>query len=586
MAEDNQNNSGVPDKKKKRVFLIAAGGVLVAVLVVCAVLLLGSAGADQTQRVFELGTALKGVSVGGVDISGMTREEALAATADLPTQLLAKTNLTVDVEGEMITLNASDLALSTNYELMIDQAMAYGRTGNFDERLAAANTARESGADFAVEVVAGDEELTAALTALKTRLDTEPLEAQAIFTPNGHFADGTPYDPATYDKNANGEPELVMLTPDEYPNSLRYMYYDNKHYVTEDGKNIPKDAYISRFYYTEGQTGIEVDLTDLAAQIQTALQSHSDATIKTKTTVTEPTVSLDTLKKQTQLVASWTSSYSNHNSRNRVYNVGKMSGIINGVELKPGVEWSINDLAGVRSNANGWKNADGITDGGYASQPGGGVCQISSTLFNASIRSGLFYNDNTDVKASENSYKWGIEVTSWTHHSIISGYIPLGLDATISSPPGGPDLKLLNHCTTSFYIVSYMNRDKQCVTVEIYGQTVVHPVYGDVILGYSFDDLGRFGSGATRTYYNQTKTPDGKPIPKGTSVNYAQARPGHKVQTHRHFYAADGTEFGEGENFQYHYYEPVNGGIYCNYSKEEGPTTSEPPTPSESAAMG
>lgn len=565
-------------KKKNRVFLIITGGVLVTALVVCAILLFNRAGAADTQRVFELGTALKGVSVGGVDISGMTKEEALAATADLPAQLLAQTNFNVDVAGEPKTLSADDLALTTNYELMIDEAMAYGRTGNFDARLAAANTARETGADFAVEVVADDTQLAAALTALMPRLNTEPLEAAAIFTPNGHFADGTLYDPATYDKDANGEPQLVMLTPEEYPDSLRYEYYNNDYFETEDGENIPRDAYISRFYYTSEQTGIDVDMEDLAAQIQSALQNHSDTTITALVTVAEPTVTVEILKSQTQLVTSWTSSYSEHNSRNRVFNVGKMSGIINGQVLEPGVEWSINDLAGARTNANGWKNADGITDGGYASQPGGGVCQISSTLFNASIRSGIFYTEG------ESDYKWGIEVTSWTHHSIISGYIPLGLDATISSPPGGPDLKLINHCTTPFYIVSYMNRDEECVTVEVYGQTVVHPEYGDVILSYTFDDLGRSGGGSTRTYYNQTETPAGEPIPPNTSVNYAESRPGHKVQSYRHYYAADGTQFGssEGEKFEYHYYEPVNGGIYCNYP-ETGPVvpTPEPSVPAE-----
>ena len=141
----------------------------------------------------------------------------------------------------------------------------------------------------------------------------------------------------------------------------------------------------------------------------------------------------------------------------------KLCGIINGQTLEPGVEWSINEVAGPRTIANGWKEADGISDGGYTKQAGGGVCQISSTLFNASIRSGIFYNGNTSIAADENSYKWGIEVTSWRHHSIISGYIPLGLDATIST--GGPDLKLLNHCTTPFYIVSYMNTEEKCVPV-------------------------------------------------------------------------------------------------------------------------
>jgi vancomycin resistance protein YoaR len=289
---------------KNAVFLIITGGVLVTALVVCAILLLGNAGsADETQRVIELGTAVQGVTVGGIDISGMTKEEALAATQGLPAQMLEKVSFNVDVEGEQKALTAADLALTTDYEAVIDKAMAYGRAGTFDERLAAAGTAKETGVDFPVDVIADETQLMAALTALKPRLDVAALDATATFTPNGHFADGTPYDPATWDEDTNGEPPLVMLTQDEYPNPLRYEYYNDSYYEKDEDK-IPKDAYVSRFYYTAEQTGVDVDLTDLAAQIQTALQNDDTAVITAKTTVTEPAVTLEQIKSETQLVSS------------------------------------------------------------------------------------------------------------------------------------------------------------------------------------------------------------------------------------------------------------------------------------------
>ncbi len=558
--------------KKNKAFLIMTSGMLVTALTVCAILLLSRAGSmTGVQRVTEFGTALQGISVGGVNISGMTKEEALAATEALPKQLLAQANFTVDVSGESKKLTAGDLALTTDYEKVIDEAFNYGRTGTFDERLVAAQAAAASGIDFSVDVVPDEAQIFAVLSALQTRLDTEPLEATVKFTPNGHFADGTEYDPATYDSKANKAPALVMLTEDEYPNPLRYEFYENTKYNKEN--NIPKGAYISRFYYTNEQTGIDVDLQDLAAQITAALQNDDYSPLTAKVTVTEPSVTTAALKSQTQLVSSWTSSYSEHDSSARVYNVAKLSGIVNGQILEPGAEWSINKTAGDRTVANGWKEADGISDGGYTKQAGGGVCQISSTLFNAAIRSGLFCNDHTSISADESSYKWGIEVTSWQHHSIISGYIPLGIDATIST--GGPDLKLLNHCTTRFYIVSYMNRDKESVTVEIYGQPVVHPAYGDVILTYDFDDLGKSGTAVRSTYYNQTQTPDGKAIPWNTSAEFGVMHNGRKVQTYRHYYAADGTKLGD-EKFEYHYYKPVNGGTYCNYP-ETGPVATPAP---------
>jgi hypothetical protein len=136
-------NSKKKSKGSGKAFLIITGGVLVTALTVCALLLLGHGGAaDETQRVIELGTAMKGVSVGGVDISGMTRDEALAATAALSARLLEKVSVTVDVAGTSKVLTAADLALTTDYDAVIGEAMAYGRTGSFEARLAAAQARR------------------------------------------------------------------------------------------------------------------------------------------------------------------------------------------------------------------------------------------------------------------------------------------------------------------------------------------------------------------------------------------------------------------------------------------------------------
>ncbi len=213
-----------------------------------------------------------------------------------------------------------------------------------------------------MSIVADEARLTNALTAIKTRLDTAPLDATVQFTPNGHLADGTPCE-------GDADEQPVMLSADEYPSPLRYEYYNDDHFETADAEKIPKDAYISRFYYTQEQTGIAVDAADLAAQIKAALQSGYTATITAKVSVTEPAVTVQQLKSQTQLVSSFTSSYRKHDGENRVYNVTKLSGIINGQVLEPGVEWSINETAGDRTVANGWKEADGISDGGYTKQP-------------------------------------------------------------------------------------------------------------------------------------------------------------------------------------------------------------------------
>ena len=82
-------------------------------------------------------------------------------------------------------------------------------------------------------------------------------DASYVFMPNGYFADGTPYDPESYDEDTLGEPQLVRISEEQMPNNIRYEYWKNKEYI--DGY-IPKDAGISRFYYTPEQRGLKTDV--------------------------------------------------------------------------------------------------------------------------------------------------------------------------------------------------------------------------------------------------------------------------------------------------------------------------------------
>jgi vancomycin resistance protein YoaR len=543
---------------KNKLFLMISGGVLLAALIVCAVLLLQTPPVeDNADRVIEFGTVMKGVSVGGIDISGLTKEEALAATAELPTQLLAQVNFTIDVAGEQMTFTAQDFALHTDYDAVIEQAVAYGRTGSFDDRLAAAKIAVDQGVDFAVSLTIDETALKATLAQIKTEMDKEPLTSMAVFTPWGHYADGTKYEP---DKQALIEaslgtteltyPEgLVRLTEEEMPLRLRYQYWENSKYKDY----IPAAATIARFYYTPEQTGIIADTEAIAADIMAQVESGTFSTIIVPVQVTEPTTTLEQVKAQTQLITSWTSSYSDHFSKNRNWNVAKLSGIICGVQIDPGVEWSINDTAGARTVAKGWKEASGIVDGGYVDQAGGGVCQISSTLFNVAIRARL----GTQSK----------------HHSIVSGYIPKGLDATIST--GGPDLKLTNTHDAPVYIVSYMNPETKSVTVEIYGPAIIDVATGEEVI-YDFvpGSVSYYGEPKMQDIWDARKLPDGTELQPGQSKVYAEARKGMRVTTHRHYYKLDGTKYNE-EVFEKVDIGPNNGKTY-HYDPDPATVT---PTP-------
>lgn len=553
------------NQKKLKVALGVMTGVLVLALAACVIFLVKNEKVNSpiaatpgvTESVQE--NALEGVSVNGIDISGMDREQALKATAGISDSVLSQVNISVSVDGELHSFTAQELGITTDYEDVINEALLFGHTGSKEERKEAARLAKSEGKAFTVSVRPDREAVGSALLSLKSTLDKPATDATCTFTPWGHLADGTPYEQdqqkmieAAADNKMWSRPELVRIPDNEMPNKLRYQFWKNKKYV--EGYK-PADASISRFVYTEGTNGLSVDTEAVADSVVSQLQSGQYSIIAAPVTPVEPAVSLEALKKNTQLVASWSSSYAGHLSYNRNWNVAKLSGIVNGTVIQPGETWSINDTAGTRTVKGGWKEASGIVDGGYVDQPGGGVCQISSTTYNAAIRAAL------DIKDS-------------THHSIPSDYIPFGLDATISS--GGPDLKIRNPYDWPVYIISYVNPKDKSSTVEVYGPPVVHDKYGEVILNFSFKDGGTFGSAKMTFIYNVKEGPGGKKLAPGQSFEYAQARPGRKVETFIHYLSLDGKELAK-KSFHKYSWNPKDGKTYVNGPDPATVTPTPPP---------
>jgi hypothetical protein len=555
MANEPRLSDAKPVKqiKSKKVWWIVSACVVGVGLAVLAFFLISDA--IYNDSLMKGQTIVQGVTINGRDVSGMTTDQAMAATSDVPAEVLGKVDISIDVAGQAFKFNANDLSLGTNYNDVINQALAYAHSGTLEERRQAAETVKENGLGLAVNATAVRDSISAVLLPLKTQLDIAPVDATFTFTPWGYTANGMPYQPDTQaiiESCANGKvPEqpadLVRLTADQMPNKLRYQFWSTTKYIAD---YIPADANVARFLYKDGVDGRSVNMEAVIDKITEQVGKGDNTLIPAPVDPVKPAVTVDTLKAQTRLISSWTSSYSTHNNFNRNWNVAKLSGIINGVVIQPGETWSINDMTGIRTVSKGWKLAPGIIAGGYTMQPGGGVCQISSTTYNAAIRTGLY-------------------VVSASHHSIQSAYIPMGLDATISSPD--PDLKLRNDYATPVYVVSYMNPADKNVTVEVYGVPPVDPEHGEVIYDFSFDNLGTWGTPTMLYYYNTPVAPDGTVIPEGTAYVYAEMRVGAKAQTYKHYLTIDGTEFNK-EKFSYYQGRVINGKTYVN-----GPDPGTPP---------
>jgi hypothetical protein len=124
-------------------------------------------------------------------------------------------------------------------------------------------------------------------------------------------------------------------------------------------------------------------------------------------------------KPEASLIASYETRFSS--SGNRAKNIGRA--LVGSVELAPGQTFSFNEFVGPRTSANGFLTAPVIFKGEMATGEGGGVCQVSTTLFAASRYAGL-------------------EIVERSPHSRPSSYVPPGMDSTVVWP--GTDLKVRN----------------------------------------------------------------------------------------------------------------------------------------------
>lgn len=131
---------------------------------------------------------------------------------------------------------------------------------------------------------------------------------------------------------------------------------------------------------------------------------------------------------------------------NRSNNIILSSAKLNGLVLMPGEEFSYNQAVGQRTKAAGFRKAGAYSNGKVVQEVGGGICQVSSTLYNAVLYANL-------------------EIVERTNHYFNPGYVKAGLDATVSW--GGPDFRFKNNRNYPIRIVTDTSGKK--LKVYIYG---------------------------------------------------------------------------------------------------------------------
>ena len=140
------------------------------------------------------------------------------------------------------------------------------------------------------------------------------------------------------------------------------------------------------FAFTGERTGVTVDEDALCQAVLRAV-GQGQTRIEAPCSVQEPALTEEALRARHRLLGTFTTSFakSPHNAENRVFNIRKAAAAIDGTVLAPGETFDCNAVLGDRNEQNGWRMAAGIRNGRYVQEYGGGVCQVSSTLFNAVV---------------------------------------------------------------------------------------------------------------------------------------------------------------------------------------------------------
>ncbi|HEY5584509.1 MAG TPA: VanW family protein [Ruminiclostridium sp.] len=198
--------------------------------------------------------------------------------------------------------------------------------------------------------------------------------------------------------------------------------------------------------YTKDAEGRNFDIVTNTKLIKAQLLNRNFDNIFLIVQAIKPSISIADVKDIKDVLASYTTRF-NMSNYNRAHNIALACQKINNYLLKPGEEFSMDLALGPRTAELGFMQAPIIMKSGLIPGTGGGVCQVSSTLYNAVLLSML-------------------QVTCRVNHSIVLGYVPPGQDATIAE--GYIDLKFKNNRDYTICIVSEINEGN--ITVKIIGE--------------------------------------------------------------------------------------------------------------------
>ena len=451
-----------------------------------------------------------GTIVDGIDVGGMTIDQAYdTVSASLPEK-----PLTIDIKLKLVekTLNMdfSDAQFSYNTREVLEEAFAKFRPQNNTDLVALA-------------------ECYVAVQNLKT----VPQEYETAYT-----------------IQVEGIAEQVRKI---------LGFYLEDFSVVSDATIESFDPETCEYTITPEKVGYDIDVDATAAAVKELFDAKIyTGVVEVPTVVKNPTVTEAMIRENFGLISESTTEASSNSNRNN--NISQACKNMNGTILEPGEEFSFNGVVGQRTAANGFKEATVIQGGQYEQGLGGGICQVSSTLYNAVLKADL-------------------EVTTRSGHAWPSDYVLKGLDATVDWP--ALDFKFKNNTDYQVVVVAWFDWSDNTVHTQIYGKKLADGQY----ITLKSETISTTSPGANE--YVEDKT-----MKTGEKKTLRDAHYGYTVKVYKVWHAADGTELSCDEYYTTSYRSygkriavgTLNpDGTYATFDKSTGEITSTTVTPTPEA---
>ena len=390
-----------------------------------------------------------GVSIHGIDVAGMTREEL---RNQLPTAVDVSDvyDITIEIDGAQEIISTLSLSPAPDLDSMINEAFSYGRTKKGLARLGEISDVKKSPVNIPYALVLDEYALQRTLDKLADKLNVRAVDNKIeIGTDSVQVTRGVPGRGIIYDdvKKAvtacmiNDETHVSLTLTEINPEEITVDFL-KRHTFSE-----PLDATYTiqdhRLVFTESHVGVKFNEGDVKRAIKNA-SGYTTFSVPAK--IKQPKVSTEDLRASIigDVLGTFSSDFSS-SSNDRAFNIQLACSKIHGYVLAPGEEFSYNDVVGPRTVEAGFRMANVYV--GNTVQPGigGGICQVSSTMFNAAVLADL-------------------DITQRLNHTLPVSYVPMGRDATVSY--GSIDFKFKNTYPTPIEISAECEGRKNVITIR------------------------------------------------------------------------------------------------------------------------